>query len=152
MDKRVHTFQKGIGLKVNVIAWLEFELVTSRLQSSTFSHYALFTEIMAWTKCKQVITKIAEKKKEKRMVCCIYKIRDLATADITNSATSDSNSRLVQWPRKFEIMQAKINSKSPKKHFLLCLISYKPKFKKFHWTKEWKISTKRDLLGNFLVG
>ena len=26
MDKEVHTFLKGISPKVNVIAWLEFEL------------------------------------------------------------------------------------------------------------------------------
>ena len=26
MDKRVHTFLKSIGLKVNIIAWLGFEL------------------------------------------------------------------------------------------------------------------------------
>ena len=25
-DKSVHAFQKGISLKVNIIAWLEFEL------------------------------------------------------------------------------------------------------------------------------
>ena len=27
MDKGVHTFSKGISLKVNVIVWLEFKLV-----------------------------------------------------------------------------------------------------------------------------
>ena len=26
LDKRVHAFPKGISLKVNVIAWLEFEI------------------------------------------------------------------------------------------------------------------------------
>ena len=35
VDKRVHTFPKGISPKVNVIARLEFELIYFKMQSST---------------------------------------------------------------------------------------------------------------------
>ena len=40
-DKRIHTFLKGISLKMNVIAWLEFELVYFEATVQHFSHYAM---------------------------------------------------------------------------------------------------------------
>ena len=42
-DKRIHTFSKGIRLKVNVIAILEFELSYFKVTVQHFSHYATGT-------------------------------------------------------------------------------------------------------------
>ena len=42
-DKGVHTFTKGICPKVNVIAWLEFELAYYDSAVQRFNHYAMRT-------------------------------------------------------------------------------------------------------------
>ena len=39
MDKRVHTFPKGITLKANLIARVELELANSDVAVQHFSHY-----------------------------------------------------------------------------------------------------------------
>ena len=39
-DKRIHTFPKGIGPKMNVIARLEFELVYYEVEVQHVNHYA----------------------------------------------------------------------------------------------------------------
>ena len=39
VNKEVYTFQKDISLKVNVIAWLEFEPVYFEPVVQEFSHY-----------------------------------------------------------------------------------------------------------------
>ena len=41
--KGLHTFPKGISLKVNAIAWLEFELAFFKAAVHYFSHYVLET-------------------------------------------------------------------------------------------------------------
>ena len=41
--KRVHTFSKGISPKVNVVAWLEFELAYYDVVVWNVSHYATVT-------------------------------------------------------------------------------------------------------------
>ena len=43
-DKRVHFFPKGISLKVNVIAWLEFELTHYNILVHV-SHYTMRTPL-----------------------------------------------------------------------------------------------------------
>ena len=42
-DKRVHTFSKGICPKVNLIAWLEFELTYYNHTVHHFNHYTMRT-------------------------------------------------------------------------------------------------------------
>ena len=42
-DKEVHTFSKGISPKVNVLAWLEFELASFETSVMLFSHFATLT-------------------------------------------------------------------------------------------------------------
>ena len=42
-DKGVHAFPKGISLKVNVIAWLEFELTYYDVTVQHVSHIAMET-------------------------------------------------------------------------------------------------------------
>ena len=42
-DKEVHTFPKGICLKVNVIAWLEFKLTYDDSAVQWFNHYTTRT-------------------------------------------------------------------------------------------------------------
>ena len=42
-DKGVHTFPKDISPKMNVIAWLEFELIYFEVAVQHFNHYATGT-------------------------------------------------------------------------------------------------------------
>ena len=46
-DKRVHTFPKGICLKVNVIAWLEYGLAYYNSAVHRFNHYTMRTSHLA---------------------------------------------------------------------------------------------------------
>ena len=45
MDKVIHTFSKGINLKINIIAWLEFELASSDVTVKHINPYATGTQI-----------------------------------------------------------------------------------------------------------
>ena len=49
-DKEIHTFLKGIRLKVNLIVWLEFELAYFEAAIQQFIHYAVGTS-PCWNKC-----------------------------------------------------------------------------------------------------
>ena len=43
MNKDVHTFPKGICLKVNEMAWLEFELINLDIAVEQNGHYSIET-------------------------------------------------------------------------------------------------------------